>query len=612
MEIKDGVGTMIDELSLDVSDEELLKLTDEWIAKGERNRVERKTKYDENKEYYLGTQLKGKQVTDNRTFLSAETIIPIASASIPHPNVLPAKDTIESIKLAKDWEQILSYMYKAADVQKKVERAVRFVIMNNYAIFKYYFCPEDMCNKVRVVHPNRVLFDNNRDIDDGLNWVGELITCCADELVEKFPDKKKEITQAVQGKMGTEITYTEIWTDEMVIHRFKNILLSKAKNPNYNYSSDQNEKESEKKGKDKDKAKPTTKNFFDRPRHPYIPVNLFDFGETITGETSLVDQIKTLQDGVNKRKAQIDKNAQIVNGKVIGTGINGLKKEEFASIDWTDSTKGIFMTHGEVGDIVRVSGSPLPAFVESDMMHSINEIDNLMGTHSTTRGEREGRETATGRSILRESDRGRIDIIGRRFEEALQKVFEGWTQLTKVYYTSKQTVAILGGDNSKEFLKIDRNNIEDGIEIEIIPGTLIPQDAATRMNRALSLANSQQIDPITLYEEMGIKNPLEKAKRLFQWTNDPMALFAELQQQEQTQGEANTEASILKAEDESKRMIAGEPQPPFEKADANHINVHADLLQQNQNEMSPEVIQLFIDHIKGEQAIVEGNVKKNM
>jgi hypothetical protein len=48
----------------------------------------------------------------------------------------------------------------------------------------------------------------------------------------------------------------------------------------------------------------------------------------------------------------------------------------------------------------------------------------------------------------------------------------------------------------------DRNSIEQGMEIEVIPGSLIPEDKASRQQRALTLANAQLIDPITLYEEL--------------------------------------------------------------------------------------------------------------
>lgn len=593
--INESISEQLPELKLEVSDDELISMTSKWLKTGEQSRSDLKKRYEKFKKYYLGNQLgNDKQMVDNRTFLSAETINPIATASLPVINVLPYQDTIESRKLARMWEKILMDIYDRSQMQKKLERACRYLLISNYAVFKYYYDEDCMEVKTRVIHPDKLIFNNDRDISDGFDWIGEYVTECASELIEKFPNKKKEISELVAGNLGTEITYIEFWTENMVIWRYNKLILGKAKNPNYNYTKKK-------------------KNHFFEPQVPYVAVNLFDLGETIAGETSLIEQVAPLQDGVNKRKSQIDKNANIVNGKVIGSGMNGLKKEEFASIDWSDSEEGIFMSNGEVGDIIRQSGSPLPAFVENDMMHSISEIDNIMGTHSTTRGEREGRETATGRQILRESDRGRIDIIGRRFEEALHQLFEGWTQIVRVYYTAPKTVTILNVDGSKEFLEYDQNSIEDGIEIKIVPGTLIPEDKASRRATALQLASAGLIDPITLFREMGYKNPEEMAKNLYLWQNDPMQLFTELQEQNATKGELQTNASIQQAEDETRRLMAGQPVPPYEMADANHIEFHASFMEQPDFEaLSPDIQQMFLDHVQAEAGIVEDSVKQKI
>jgi hypothetical protein len=61
---------------------------------------------------------------------------------------------------------------------------------------------------------------------------------------------------------------------------------------------------------------------------------------------------------------------------------------------------------------------------------------------------------------------------------------------------------ILNEKNAKDFIKFNKNSIEQGMEIEVIPGSLIPEDKASRQQRALTLANAQLIDPITLYEEL--------------------------------------------------------------------------------------------------------------
>jgi len=594
-EVQEGLNVELEELKVDLSDDQIIGITNKYVARSKESRATLDKMYDENRLYYLGKQLgKNKQVVDNRIFTSVETIVPIATASEPVPNVLPYQDTVESIKLARNWEKILMADYKHQKIQKKTEKVVRHLSIARYGVFKYYYDVDKDCVDTRVIHPKRILFDNDCDIDDGLEWIGEKVSVTAEELAAMFPEKEKEITKEVKGKMGSTVTYLEFWTDDLFIARYNKIVLRKSKNPNFDYENSKN-------------------NYFEKPCKPYIFINLFDLGEELSGATSLIEQAAPLQDGINKRKTQIDRNASIVNGKVIGTGANGMKKSEFANIDWNNSEEGIWMSDGEIGDIKRESGSPLPSFVENDMYHSQGEIDNIMGTHSTTRGERTGRETATGRQILRESDRGRIDMIGRRLEESLVLLFKGWCQIIKVFYTKKRIIRVLGEDKTTEFLEMDRNDINEGMEIEIINGTLIPEDRASRRERALLLANAQLIDPITLYRELGFRNPEDMAMRLYKWQTDPVSLFEELKREQESSVEGSVEQKILKAKDENSRMLQGEPQPPFEGADGNHLAVHQQLMEQPDfRNLKPAVQKAFVEHVRAEAEQVQGAAKDTL
>lgn len=597
-EAKEGVNEVLPELVLDKPDSELIAITNTYQSVGIKTMKGLKEDYEKNKKYYKGKQGHKDKISDNRIFLSLETIVPIATASTPAPNVIPPQDTIESIEGAKMWEKVLIDIFnKKRVMQKRIERAVRHLLLSKYAVFKYLYNPITQDIETRVISPDRIIFDNNRDIEDGFNWVGEKITKSAKDVIELYAkeDKKlaKQIKAKVRNDLESSITYIEWWNDETLIVRFEDLILLKSKNPNYDWEG--------------------RNNFFNRAKHPYIPINLFDLGDTIAGSTSLPDQARDLQDGVNKRKIQIDENADIVNGKIIATGSGGLTKGELEGIDWTDPKEMIFMSKGETSDIKRESGAPLPQFVQIDMQDSRDEIDNIMGTHSTTRGERQGRETATGRQLLRESDTGRIDLIGRRMEEAVELLFEGWTQLVKVYFGKKRIITIIGEDRQRTFGEFNRDSIEEGLQIRVIPGTLIPEDKASRQQKALTLANSQLIDPISLFEDLGYKNPEKRAERLYQWLNDPIALFPELQQGQQGGDEGSAQGQVQQANEENQAMAQGEPQPPFEQADANHISAHEQFMSQPQfKELDPKIQEIFFVHIEAEAEAVQNTQKENL
>ena len=290
-----------------------------------------------------------------------------------------------------------------------------------------------------------------------------------------------------------------------------------------------------------------------------------------------------------------------------------MQKDEFVDIDWTNPEEGIWVDKGEVGDIRRESGSPLPQFVENDMMQSIQEIDNIMGTHSTTRGERQGRETATGRQLLRESDRGRIDVLGRRLEEGIAKLFKGWTQIIKVFYTEKKLLTVLNEENTRTFLEFSRASVKQGMQIEVIPGTLIPEDKASRQQRALTLANSQMISPIDLYKEFGMQNPEEVAKRLFLWQNDPMQLFPDLQQQQQAGDVQAKEGTLASAEDSIKKLMAGEPIPVPEGIDQNYLMPFQDFMSRPEfKDLATDIQQAFIDHATQAATAVEETLNQQL
>jgi len=591
------VWETLEELKLDITDGELIKITNRWMTASKAKKQELNDSYDHWKKYYLGTQMQDKKrINYNRIFLSVETIIPIATANIPVPNVLPAQNSNESIVLARDWEKVLMSIFKKQKIQRKNEKGLRHMLIGKYMVLKYFYDEESKDIKTIVVHPKDCLFDNDWDIDEGLPWVWHKIKSTASELIKKFPKKKDEIIREVAGQMWTEILYTEFHTDDLVVFRFKDVVLGKSKNPNVKWTPSW--------------AFSQVWNFFRSPKKPFIFVNIFDLWETISGSTSLVEQSATLQDWIDKRKNQIDRNADIVNWKVIWTWANWLKKEEFADIDWSDSHEWIFMRKWEISDIKRETGQALPQYVQNDMVHSEGWIDNVMWVHWTTRWEREWRETAVGRSILRDWDRWRIDALGRRLEEAMEELYQGWTQLVRVWFDTKRVAVILNEKNAKDFIEFNKNSIEQGMEIEVIPGSLIPEDKASRQQRALTLANSQLIDPITLFEELWVRNPREKAGRLMKYQQAveswDMSIYIEELQKTGDASEREMSRQILEAREESERLVQGVPVPANPDADWTHVATHSEFMQRPEfAQLDPEVQEIFMTHVEAEADAIE-------
>jgi hypothetical protein len=446
---------------------------------------------------------------------------------------------------------------------------------------KCYFDDDILLPSVKVPHPQNLIFDKSLDADEPLPWIGEYKTDTAKELIELFPKKEKEIISFVNNKLETPITYLEFWTEEVLFYKMGKIILHKEKNPYWQEEE----------------------NYLSRLKVPYIPIVLSDLGEGMLSSTTIVEQAIPLQDGLNNRKNQIDRNANIMNGKIIASG-DGISKANFESIDWTDPEVGIFMDRGDINAIKRESGQPLPAFIESDMYHSITEIDNVMGAHSSSRGERTGRETAKGREILKDSDRGRIDLMSRRLEEVLQEVFRIWVQIIKIKMKGQDTIQDVDPNGNRISLNYSGKTIDKGIDIIVLTGSMTPDDKANKIKRATDLATIRAIPFVDLYRELGYPNPEEMANRMLLQETNPQAL---IEQTAQSAG-GNQEQSIMQAQQENAAMLKGSAVPPYQKVDQYHLAEHEIIIRNPQFKGQPiEVKKLFIQHIKDETVLLEKN-----
>src|SRR5690606_6135660 len=187
---------------------------------------------------------------------------------------------------------------------------------------------------------------------------------------------------------------------------FKDVLMDVQPNPFFIFKEEnketkqdseyeeQDEEDSElrkvsKKIKDKKKL-----NHFTVPRMQYEICNVYIFGSDIVDPTTMIGIMKSPQDAVNKRKRQIDKNADMANGKYV---VAGKRVDKNTVQEFTEEPRGIlYMEDADStqGAIDILMGRAFDPGIFSDMQDSKNEVDNIIGIHGTTRGERGIQETA--------------------------------------------------------------------------------------------------------------------------------------------------------------------------------------------------------------------------
>jgi hypothetical protein len=152
------------------------------------------------------------------------------------------------------------------------------------------------------------------------------------------------------------------------------------------------------------------------------------------------------------------------------------------------------------------------------MLQSLNsQFDNLWGLHSTTRGERQQQETATGRQLLKQADLGRMDMFVRTLERAIDDLGDWFLQLMKMFYDKEKVYQILTPEGTMRFINFKGSSIKKGFKVRVKAGSTLPIDRESEAMRAIQMFQMGALDPITLYRKLGFPNPETLADMLMKW-----------------------------------------------------------------------------------------------
>ena len=600
-------------LKLTMDDKDLILEIDADIQASTPLYTKMKQIQEENEQYYLGEQLDRSRfrwelpTAENLLYGHQETIISIITSKRREPIVLSARDTEESKVLAGETQQFLSWKWHDEDMIIKFEDWVRQANIARIGVFKIRFNIDKDDFEIHNLRADRIMVDKDATDEYNAKFIVEFKEDTLGDLIKTYPNAKKALTEIYGKKLGTLIKYIEYWTNEFVVWKVGNILLGKKKNPNWNWD-EKDRKESLKKLRkqwtDKtrtEKLKNILLNYFNEPRKPYVIVSLKNLGKDIYGDTTDFEQGKVIQDIISRRKRQIDRAAVKGIGREVFSG-SFISKEE-AKKTIANPTSPLWLEKGKASDAVtQIPPSIVSPVLFNDLQESKSALDNVMGIHGTSRGERGPQETARGRTILREGDFGRIDLSVRRIDKKLELLYAWMMQMAKVYYDEQHYMKMLGKEGAINYLKFSRDNIEDGQEI-LVKSELTVDKATQRENasKRLELGFS---DPLTYLEEMDVPKPKELARRLVFYNIDPKLYVAQFLMDENTEGAENT--SEGRAKQENGQLEQGEKVAPFEGADQIHIKEHTKRVKQSDfKELEIEIQNNFLEHIRGELDIIK-------
>ena len=528
-ETKEGiVGEQLPELELSMDDTELLELTKKWEKAWEPYSTKLKARQKTTEEYWLGktkfpfgsltSGSDDKPFPDNILFESLETFLPIATSENPEP-LVEADNTPEGNALAYRVMKMLAFLASKLALKLTIKQVLRFWSLYFLGVGKVGWNIRDKEITFKAIRPQAIKIDPNATIINGEyqgEWIGEIRKDTAETLIAQFPKKKEFISELVKGNLGTELNYTEWWTDEALFWTLKGQVLDKMKNPHWNYASQSSV--TDEMGNVSEQEVPG-RNHFLHSKKPYVFLSIFNLGVAPFDETNLMHQNLKNQDLVSKRLSQIDINADNTNGGAVVSG-TAFTKEQAASVgDARRRGDTIWVPNGDINAAYRMDVGPsLPAFVYQSLQDYRQELRGNFGVQGSSPSGTKTERTVRGKQIQKQHDLDRIGGgVTVYVEQFASQVLNWFVQMMYVYYDEPHATTVLGKERAREYITLKSSDFIASLVVSIKDGSLLPKDPVSRREEALELWTAGALDPIALFEALDFPNPRESAKNMLIW-----------------------------------------------------------------------------------------------
>lgn len=535
----------------------------------------------------------------NRVFVNMEAVINSLIANPPGINILPARDGEPAQEFAQKLESFFRKKYVDLNIKETFRMGYRNLYFARLFVIKAFWNPTINDFDYRAIDPRKVRFGKFARKEQDSEFAIEEIEDNLCAVIERFPEKKTElmkkygITDEAQLYIkNPDVKYKEAWIGDYVIFKLDNIILDTVKNPYWDWDGIliTEEEESQLNGlegdarreflqpikleQDQRKAmadttqnpvntpqdpnvpvdpnapeptpeqyKPYFFNYFDNPRKPYIFATIFNNENTPIGRTDMITLSAELQRGIDKRKTDIDENAELVNG-IVKVDSSVMGKSDAQRIRF--ETKGIIWGKGVKEGVTRETGTALPEMIFKDMLDSRSEIDNIMAASSAFRGEREGQETKAGRLALIQQSFLRLNELIQLGDFAAKEVFDWGMQLAKTRYTEYHYAKWMGKEGAREVIELIQDDFETGTEVKIIAGKSLPVDDEFKFEQAQNDFEKGALGLTDYLEIAQYDNAKEVAQNTVKWQiNKPVSVgltpedMAELQPPQQEEKPPN-------------------------------------------------------------------------
>lgn len=523
----DAPQNLIPEFESSMTDENIITLTKQWVSEDETYGKDIKQQQKDNVNYWIGKQLNDmetagtkKPLVDNLIFEAVETFLPIATRGNPQA-IVTANGTPEGDKLANTVQNALEDQAKTQHLRMKLKGITRDWALYLVGCGKVVWDSKKGDIDTVKVLPSRIIFDPHATIDVGGiyrgDYLGERKKASASKLLKMFPSKATAINTASQSQKGTKLNYIEWWTHTDVFYTLgENLVLGKYKNPHWNYTGTVNVTDVVTGAVTPEEI--VGVNHFKSPEIPYLFLTVFNLNKRPHDETSLISQNIPLQDLINKRYQQIDKNVDSQNNGIVLSGDHFTKEQAAEAATQLSKGNPLWVPEGDINSSYKRDQAPqLAADVFNQLQDARSELRNIFGTSGSSAQSLNEQDTVRGKIMVNQMDSSRIGGGVTEYIEQLSESFYNWyVQMIYVYYTDEHSFSVVGA-KATELMKLKNTDIHTPLKITVKDGSLIPKDPLTKRNEAMDLWSAGAIDPISLYTALDVPNPYESAKELLQW-----------------------------------------------------------------------------------------------
>lgn len=578
----DELWEELDELSLNLDDKQLAISISKRITASEdfysSDKVDLYNRRQKNKDFLVGKQLNVRNMKryqvpyiDNLIYESEAMLKPIAQSRLPDLLVKPSKDTELSKKLAEDLTKVINSDLRKREIRRTLGLAWKHLPVYFVGAIKAFWDPSDGKNgnyRFKNVHPENLVLDHTCPTNDpaDMKFIAEKIELTLKDICVRFPKKEQDlykkfgVTEANKDlKLASPVKFWEVWFKqweegkqegkeeapvsenteavskwnevEALAWKLDDIILGKMKNPYWDWKGspkvmgeDGNPIPVEMlpsalTGELPSTVEKTFKNYFDKPQKPYIFLNYDLWGEYPLDYTSRIEQAIAIQENINKRGMQITDMNDQARGKHVFSTKSGLTKKDIEKLD-LDNPHQDLVVNGPINETHRyIEGTPAQPGLYRELQDDKERLFAKMGTNSTTRGERQGEETAMGRQILRESDFGRIDdTVEDTINYAAEKMAMWAMQFIKMFYTAEHIVKIVGEEGNITFQQITHDSVEDGMEVVVAASGV---DKLMAKREAYERARLGFTDPLSFFIDVNASDPKGRTEKLLMLQQAP-------------------------------------------------------------------------------------------